>query len=88
MPLKTKLKHLNGFPIEARNEYGIPISGLNISDHLQHVFLLVSSHGSHWMWYTFPTANRIVLNDIVVKDTKNDNSKQLKPVEIECLSSS
>ena len=88
LPLKTKLKHLNGFPIEARNEYGIPISGLNISDHLQHVFLLVSSHGSHWMWYTFPTANRIVLNDIVVKDTKNNNSKQLKPVEIECLSSS
>ena len=93
LPLNTKLKHFftnNGriTMVECRNKYGLPISGLNITNQFQHVFLLVSSSGSNWMWYTFPTSQRIILNDITVEKNTYNKLPSSLPVEIECLSSS
>jgi prolyl 4-hydroxylase len=93
LPLNTKLKHFlandgHTIFIECRNKYGLSISGLNITYQLQHVFLLLSSSGSNWMWYTFPTSQRIILNDITVEKNSHNKLTSPPPVEIECLSSS
>ena len=87
LPLATKYKNFDVQSVEARDKYGIPVSGRNVSASSSQIFLLPVASGLHWMWYSFPGKSRLQLPDMRVKGDQAVASGA-PPVEIECLSSS
>ena len=87
LPLATKYKNFDVESVEARDKYGIPVSGLNISASSSQIFLLPVASGLHWMWYSFPGKSRLQLPDMRVNGDQAGASGAPQ-VELECLSSS
>ena len=65
LPLTSSLQHFHAYPIEARNELGVPVSSQNATTSdgaAANVFLLPCGEGSNWYWPAFPLGTRVVVS--------------------------